>query len=492
MLTDRYGLSVGTQSAAARDAYAEGVDLMVAACPGGAAALDRALAQDPSFVLAHLGKARSMHLAGNLPAMRESFEQAQALSGSMSERERSQTEIFRRLFAGQAADALVAVRSHMTAWPRDALVLSLAANQSGLIGISGLAGREDDLADFLGRLAPEYGNDWFFDGHYAMALSEVGRRDEARPRVERSLAQRSLNGYGAHAFAHLCYETGDLNAGIAFLREWLKGYDRAGAMFGHINWHLALFELQAGRVDEGWRLYNDAFSADDHRGAAHQKVVDSVAFLWRSELAGHPRDGSRWKKIHEYAVAKFTKPGMFLADWHVALAHVAAGDEDGLTTWIAAIEERVRAGAMHRRRSCRRSLGRSLRSSAVTTRLPSNSSGRYCRNASAWGGVERRSISSSRRYCVLVCERGAWTMLGVCFEIGVLDLRVCRSLAQPNCTDRIILRISAASLLFRADAPALLGTVDRATSTRTARYERTPVQRSISSPFDRACRRGLR
>lgn len=232
----------------------------------------------------------------------------------------------------------------MAAWPRDALVLSLTANQSGLIGTSGLAGREQDLAEFLGRLAPEYGNDWFFDGHYAMALSEVGRRDEARERVERSLAQRSLNGYGAHAYAHLCYETGDLNAGIAFLREWLKGYDRSGAMFGHISWHLALFELQAGRVDEGWRLYNDAFSADDHRGAAHQKVVDSVAFLWRSELAGHARDDSRWKKIHEYAVAKFTEPGMFLADWHVA-APRGRGDEEGLTKWIAAIEERVCAGS---------------------------------------------------------------------------------------------------------------------------------------------------
>lgn len=344
MLTDRYGLSVGTQSAAARDAYAEGVDLLVAACPGSAAAFDRALADDPAFTLAHLAKARSMQLAGNLPAMRESFDQAQTLSGSMSERERSQAEIFRRLFAGQAADALATVRSHMAAWPRDALVLSLAANQSGLIGISGLAGREEDLAEFLGRLAPEYGNDWFFDGHYAMALSEVGRRDEARPRVERSLAQRSLNGYGAHAFAHLCYETGDLNAGIVFLREWLQGYDRAGAMYGHISWHLALFELQAGRVDEGWKLYTDAFSADDHRGAAHQKVVDSVAFLWRSELAGYPRDALRWKKIYDYAVAKFARPGMFLADWHVALAHVAVGDDDGLAKWIAAIEDRVRAG----------------------------------------------------------------------------------------------------------------------------------------------------
>lgn len=344
MLTDRYGLGVGTRCASARDAYVDGVDLLLAACPGGAVAFDRALQDDPQFVLALMGKARAMHLAGNSAAMRDSFERAQSLLGTASERERSQFEVFQRLFAGKAAEALTAVRSHMSVWPRDALILGLAANQSGLIGISGLAGREQALADFLGRLAPEYGVDWFFDGHYAMALSEIGRRDEALPRAERSLAQRSLNGYGAHAFAHLCYESGDLEAGVAFLRHWLQGYDRAGAMFGHINWHLALFELQAGRIDAGWRLYDEAFSADDHRGAAHQKVVDSVAFLWRAELAGEPRDAARWRKIHDYAVAKFVRPGMFLADWHVALAHVAVGDADGLARWIAAIEERVQAG----------------------------------------------------------------------------------------------------------------------------------------------------
>ena len=37
-----------------------------------------------------------------------------------------------------------------------------------------------------------------------MALSEIGRHDEARPMIERSLAQYRRNAYGAHAFAHLC------------------------------------------------------------------------------------------------------------------------------------------------------------------------------------------------------------------------------------------------------------------------------------------------
>ncbi len=344
MLTDRYGLTLSTNSSAARDAYVEGVDLLLTVYPGAAAAFDRAIASDPGFALAHAGKARALQLAFDFPAMRNSIALAQELSEGGSARDRSQIEVFCHLFAGQPTAALAALRAHVQDWPRDALVLSLAANQGGLIGMSGLAGREQDLVDFLGRLAPYYGNDWWFEGHYGMALSEVGQHDAARPMIERSLAQVRRNAYAAHAFAHLSYETGEQDSGITFLRDWLPLYDRSGGLYGHLTWHLGLFELHAGDLEAGFRLYTDAFSADDHRGAVHQKLADSVSFLWRSELAGHPRDHARWPKIEEFARAKFPRPGMSLADWHVALAHAVAGDAAAFEAWVQAIEALARAG----------------------------------------------------------------------------------------------------------------------------------------------------
>jgi hypothetical protein len=344
MLTDRYGLTVSTASPAARDAYIQGVDLLLTVYPGAAAAFERAIAADPGFALAHIGKARAHQLSGDLPAMRDSLAAAQALSGEGSARDVSHIEVFHRLFTGQSTAALAAIRAHVDTWPRDALVLSLAANQGGLIGMSGLPGREQDLVDFLALLAPPYGDDWWFNCHYGMALSEIGQHDAARPRIERSLAQERRNAYGAHAFAHLCYETGERDSGIAFMRDWLPVYDRNGGLYGHLTWHLGLFELHAGNVEAGFRLYNDAFSADDHRGAVHQKLADSVAYLWRSELAGQPRDPARWAKIQAFARAKFPRPGMSLADWHVALAHAAAGDDAAFQSWIQAVEELAQAG----------------------------------------------------------------------------------------------------------------------------------------------------
>ena len=344
MLTDRYGLALSTSSSAARDAYIQGVDLLLTVYPGAATAFDLAIGADPGFALAHIGKARALQLVGNLPAMRDALASAQAHSEGGSARDLSHIEVFRHLFAGQPVSALAAVRSHLETWPRDALVLSLAANQGGLIGMSGLSGREQDLVDFLSRLAPHYGEDWWFEGHYGMALSEIGQHDAARAKIERSLAQVQRNAYGAHAFAHLCYETGERNSGIRFLRDWLPLYTRDGGLYGHLSWHLGLFELHAEHFEAGLRLYTDAFSADDHRGAIHQKLADSVSFLWRSEIAGYPRDEARWAEIQEFAHAKFPRPGMSLADWHVALAHAATGDEVAFEAWIQAIEDAARAG----------------------------------------------------------------------------------------------------------------------------------------------------
>ena len=70
MLTDRYDLPLSTQSAAARDAYAQGFDLALTLYPGAVAAFDRALDADPGFAMAHAGKAQVLMREGNAVAAR--------------------------------------------------------------------------------------------------------------------------------------------------------------------------------------------------------------------------------------------------------------------------------------------------------------------------------------------------------------------------------------------------------------------------------------
>jgi hypothetical protein len=65
---------------------------------------------------------------------------------------------------------------------------------------------------------------------------------------------------------HFHYENGETGAAIAFLRSWLHDYPRNGYFRGHLSWHLALAHLEQGDVEEGFRLYSDAFAVDDYPG----------------------------------------------------------------------------------------------------------------------------------------------------------------------------------------------------------------------------------
>lgn len=344
MLADRYGLAVSTDSPEARDAYVRGLDLFISGYPGSIEAFDAAIAADPNLAAAHIAKARAQQIAGAVPGARASLAAAQAMVDDLPARDASQLSLFGLILSGQADAAIDAARAHLDAWPRDALVLSTMATQTGLIGMSGRPQREHALAEFLDGLARHYGDDWWFGAHHGMALSEVGKRDIARPKIERSLAQNPKNGWVAHAAAHIAYESGECDDAVAFLRSWLPDYPDSGFLHGHLSWHLALFELQSGRIDAAMQLYSDAFAAEGYRGPALLKVLDGISFLWRAELAGHPRDPDRWRTIHDFAHAMFPRPGNAFADWHVALADAVAGDGAALEARVQEMEALARQG----------------------------------------------------------------------------------------------------------------------------------------------------
>jgi tetratricopeptide (TPR) repeat protein len=344
MLMDRYGLGLSTSSPESRDAYVEGSDLLLTLYPGAVEAFDRSIAADPGFVLAHVARARALQLRSDVAGAKASIVAARALAANGSARESSHLEVFSLLVDGKPDAALAAVRKHVTQWPRDAVAASIAANQTGLIGTSGRAGREQDQLDFLTALEPHYGDDWWFNSHYAMALSELGHHAAARPRIERSIAEQPRNGFAAHALAHFHYETGERDAAIGFLKPWLADYPPEGTFRGHLSWHLALAYLERGELDEGLSLYHTAFAADDYHGPALIKLLDGPSFLWRAELAGHPRKPELWQALHAFAHKSFPRPGTAFADWHMALIDAVVNDTSSAVAREREIEEMISAG----------------------------------------------------------------------------------------------------------------------------------------------------
>jgi tetratricopeptide (TPR) repeat protein len=344
MLADRYGLGVSTASADACDAYVRGCDLVLAPYPGAAVALDRAIAADPGFALAHVGKALWLLMNGNPAAAMQSLAAAEAVAAGVSAREASHIAFFKLLIAGHAEPALAAARAHLDNWPRDAMVLSTTATPNGLIGSSGRIEQKREQVALMDSLATHYGDDWWFAGHHGLALVEVGQRDAARPKIEGSLAQHPNNPYSAHAQAHLCYEDGDAKSGCNFLRSWLATYPRDAFFHGHLSWHLALGELEAGNGAAAFRVFTECVTPDVHSGPARMRVTDGVSFLWRYELAGGSRDADHWRALHDFARRTLPHAGMALADMHTVLAEAVVGDEAGLAERERMIEDKLRDG----------------------------------------------------------------------------------------------------------------------------------------------------
>src|SRR5262249_50746273 len=177
-------------------------------------------------------------------------------------------------------------------------------NYATILGVVGAAMGPDLKARqsvLMDALAPQYADDWAFLGQYSMMLSEVGRWAEARDAAERSLAAYPQSALAAHSRGHLAYEDDEADGGRSFLTTYLAGYPREGLLHGHLSWHLAIVELAAGDTVAAFRVFEDAVAPGRHLGPARIRVYDPIQFLWRAELAGHPRAVERWREAAKHA-----------------------------------------------------------------------------------------------------------------------------------------------------------------------------------------------
>ena len=102
--------------------------------------------------------------------------------------------------------------------------------------------------------------------------------------------------------------------------------------------------MALGYWDEAQALYRDAIERDRHSGGPQQKISDGCAFLWRSELAGQPRDDDAWRVMYDYAGEALSRPSSGLPDLLVILAHAVMGDDAALEARNREIEELAAAG----------------------------------------------------------------------------------------------------------------------------------------------------
>ena len=334
MIKDRYGNDLSTNSQTAADHYIEAVDRFLAADSGVDATFQRAIDEDENFALAHLALARSHQMRGNRSQIGPSLQKARDTATNVTPREAAQIDAIGRLLEGQAGPAYELIRAHLMEYPRDVMMAQTCMGVFGLIGFSGLPGRESEQLAFTTSLAPHYGDDWWFLSQHAFAQIEAGQTAQAEAGIEQSLSINPRSAQGAHIRAHLYYENGQSTAGFGYLADWQQEYPRDGLLHCHVAWHVALWALERGDEEMMWQIIDADIKPGTGVSPPLNVVTDTAAILFRARLAGIDVAPARWQEVSEFALANFPEPGLAFADVHAALAHAQAGNRDAVAKII--------------------------------------------------------------------------------------------------------------------------------------------------------------
>ena len=345
MRQDRFGLSVTTAATEALDAYVAGIDLLLSANAGTEALLTRAVELDPSFGLAWIALARAAQLAGRFDEAKAAAARARDCAPSLSEREQRHIEAIALAVNGEAARAQETILAQLRDHPRDALPLSLLLGVYGILSFSGRPDHHEAQRALLEMLAPHWNGDWWFLGYLGWSHAETGNPQSGAALLERALSVNPRNAHGAHSRVHAHVELGESEAGAAFLRAWLPAYDRRSQLHPHLNWHLALFELELGAPERAFERYGAAIRPAAASSAPMPTLADAASFLWRCNVYGAGPRPLPWAEVAALAERAFPKTGLTFADLHAAMA-AAATDAAALERRIAELQRRSEDGTL--------------------------------------------------------------------------------------------------------------------------------------------------
>jgi tetratricopeptide (TPR) repeat protein len=282
MIDARTGQPLTTGSLEAAEQYQLAVDRILGSETGAAEALDRALALDSNLAVA-LG-ARYLLAKDARSADADVFKE-RALMAAEAARPWERAHIL-ALFAllEDPYSSLAAAEAYIAGNPGDLLVISQLC---GYLIFYGGARKLERVLTIMEAVDPRLHDDWACLARLGFAASEAGDRSRGRVLVERALRHRPQAPYVIHSYAHVLHDQGKPEESLDLLGHWLDDHRRSaegGAMYGHVQWHLALAEWQLGLGEQAWQRYQRYCAPETSRCGPVLTLADCGGFLLREYL----------------------------------------------------------------------------------------------------------------------------------------------------------------------------------------------------------------
>ncbi|WP_306225825.1 tetratricopeptide repeat protein [Bosea beijingensis] len=350
---DLSGDPISVSGDAARFAWNDMLEALMAHAAATPEHLARTLAADPDFALAHAAKGLmllSLARAELVGPARECLVEAQAAAmlRPVTRRETMVAEALALWLDDAPRRAAERLEAILLAHPFDVLALKLSH------GLRFMLGDQAEMLAALNRFAPGFGESHplagFVHGCHAFALEERGFYAQAEHAGRRAVALSPRDAWGRHAVAHVLEMTGRTDEGIAWLGNG-RGIAHANNLRFHIFWHLALFRLERGEVGDVLRLYDEEIRAeptDDYRD-----IANGASLLARLDYAGVDV-GDRWEELAAKAEGRVQDGCLVFADLHYALSLLGAGHVDGAEAIARSLVEDAKAHPSNERRGAAR------------------------------------------------------------------------------------------------------------------------------------------
>lgn len=354
MYQDLSGDRLTIANNAARLAWNDTIEALLAHAAATPAHLARALEADPDFALAHAAKGLmllSLARAELVDPARDCLARARLAMAArpVTRRERMVTEALALWLDDAPRRAAERLEAILDTHPFDVLALKLSH------GLRFMLGDQAEMLASLHRVAPGFAETHplagYVAGCHAFALEEQGFYAEAERAGRRAVHLSPRDAWGRHAVAHVLEMTGRAEEGIAWLGD-ARSWAHANNLRFHIVWHLALFRMERGEIGEVLRLYDEEVRAeetDDYRD-----IANGASLLARLDYAGVDV-GQRWEELAAKAEGRIHDGRLVFADLHYALSLLGAGRCDGAEMIARSLVEEAHSHPDGARREAARS-----------------------------------------------------------------------------------------------------------------------------------------
>ena len=339
-ITDNLGHALSGASAESAQRYATALHQFQCYREDPVATIESATASRPDFVMGHVLHAW-LNLLGTEPAglavARNDLETIQSLPADA--RERAHAAAIGHLLAGRWRAAARTLEDLSIDCPTDALALQAGHLLDFYLGDARM------LRDRIVRALPAWSSSMpgchAMLGMQAFGLEETHSYARAEAAGHAALALEPRDAWAHHAVTHVLEMQGRAREGI----DWVRGRERDWAednFFAvHNWWHLALYHLDLGEVDEVLALFDRAVRGG--QSVLVLDLVDASALLWRLRLRGVDV-GERWHAVAQGWLPHAGSGNYAFNDAHAMMAFVSDGQDEAIGA-IEAAQQRAMAAA---------------------------------------------------------------------------------------------------------------------------------------------------